>query len=488
MAGFVVAPYDRTAVPTARELHVINRLGWGYSRSAYKQLLRAGGEAGWIEQQLDPASIEESAKVEAVADWFPELRRSPAEIWADDRAGRRGQGDVARDLANAALLRRTYTRRPIFEQMVDFWSNHLHVTSRHPQAFTQRPAYDELIRRHALGNFSDLLVAATLHPAMLIFLDNWQSERGAPNENHGRELLELHTVGLASEYTEAMVKSSARILSGYTVHDEGPSVWSGFYDPARHTTGRVEVLGFVRDNDAPNGAQLSVEYLRYLARHRATAERLARKLAVRFVSDTPSQGLVDRVAQAYLDSGTDIRTTLRALFDSGEFWASAGEKVRTPMDDLVATCRALKVKAAEPTGSEAFARRFGSLPASTMPFEWPRPDGLPDVADVWAAPTRVLASWRMHWAMAGGYWPRQDVTYKRPASWLPDDRVRFDRFVDHLSRVVLGRPSTPKLLEAACRGVDAAPDEVVTADHAVIRWKFPRLCAVLLDSPAHMMR
>ncbi|CAA9351078.1 MAG: hypothetical protein AVDCRST_MAG36-1988 [uncultured Nocardioidaceae bacterium] len=488
MARYVVAPYEKTMVPTARQLHVVNRLGWGYRRSTFKQLLRAGGETEWFEQQLDPASIVESRKAAAVDDWFPDLHASAADTWAEVRAGRRRHGDVARALAGAALLRRVYSRRPVLEQMVDFWSNHLHVSSRHPQAFTQRPAYDEVVRRHALGRFEDLLVEASLHPAMLIWLDNWQSVRGAPNENHGRELLELHTVGLGAGYTEAMVKDSAKILSGYTVYNAGASAWSGWYDPGKHTTGAVRVLDFRAANDAADGSQLAVDYLRYLARHPATATRIARKLAVRFVSDTPPPALVERVAQAYLASGTDIKETLRALVRSKEFWASAGQKVRTPMDDLVATCRVLGVKAAAPTDDLGFACRVAALPASTMPFEWPRPDGPPDTADVWAAPNRMLASWRMHWALGGGYWPRQDVTYKQPASWLPADRIRFDRFVDHLSRVLLGRPSTPELLEAACTGIDAAPGDVVTRQHAVIRYKMPRLCAVLLDTPAHMTR
>ncbi len=488
MAGYVVAPYEGTTIPTGRQLHMINRLGWGFTRSTFKQLLSAGDETAWFEEQLEPASIAESAKAETVADWFPDLGKSAAAMWADDRAGRRGQGDVARDIANLTLLRRVYTRRPVLEQMVDFWSNHLHVTSRHPQAFTQRPSYDRLIRRHALGTFEEMLVEASLHPAMLIYLDNWQSERGRPNENHGRELLELHTVGLASGYTEAMVKDSAKILSGYTVRDEGASVWEGYYDSGKHTTGAVRVLGFTAENRAADGSRLAVDYLRYLANHPATAKRIARKLAVRFVSDNPSQGLVDGVAQVYLSSGTDIKATLRALVASDEFWASSGDKVRTPLDDLVATCRALKVKAKTPTNDESFARRLSGLPASTMPYEWPRPDGLPDTADVWASPTRMLASWRMHWALGGGYWPREDAKYKKAKSWLPDDRIRFDKYVDHLSRTVLGRPSTPKLLEAACTGIDAAPGDVITASHAVVRWKTPRLLAVLLDTSTHMMR
>ena len=488
MAAYVVARYKRTTIPTSRQLHVLNRLGWGYTRSAYKQLLRSGGEDAWFEQQLDPASIRESGKAANVLDWFPDLRKSAAAIAADDRAGVRGQGDVARDLANAALLRRIYTRRHVYEQMVEFWSNHLHITSRHPQAFAQRPAYDQVIRKHALGRFEDLLVEASLHPAMLIYLDNWKSVRGAPNENHGRELLELHTVGLGSGYTEAMVKASAKILSGYTVYSSGDSAWEGYYDPTRHTTGAVQVLGFKNDNKVANAPQLAVDYLRYLAHHPATAQRIARKLAVRFVSDTPSEALVERVAQVYLASGTDIKQTLRAVVASDEFWASAGAKVRTPMDDLVATCRVLRVKAKAPTSGDAFAKRLAGLSSTAMPFDWPRPDGAPDSADLWASPTRMLASWRMHWLLAGGYWPRENVKYTKPKSWLPDDRIRFDRFVDHLSRELLGRRSTSRLLEAACTGIDVAPSEVITRDHGVIRWKMPRLCAVLLDTAAHMTR
>ena len=488
MAGYVVAPYESTRVPTARQLHVLNRFGWGYTPSAHAQLLAAGGEAGWFEQQLFPDAIAEDQTASAVTGWFPDLQKSAPEIWREDQAGQRGQGDVAYDLANLAVLRRVHTNRPVLEQMVEFWSNHLHVNSRHPRAFAQRPAYDAVIRKHALGRFDDLLVEASLHPAMLIYLDNWKSVRGNPNENHGRELLELHTVGVGAAYTEAMVKDSARILSGYTVHNDGPAVLTGYYDPGKHTTGAVQVLGFSADNKLADGSQLTVAYLRYLARHPLTAKRIARKLAVRFVSDAPSQALVDAVAQTYLSSRTDIRATLRALFRSDEFRASAGRKVRTLVDDLVAACRALGVEPLPPTTASSFARRIAGLPASTMPFDWPRPDGPPDNADAWAAPTRMLTSWRVHWSLASGEWPRQDVDYRPPASWLPEDPIRFDRFVDHLSRVVLGRPSTPKLLAAACAGTGTAAGEQVTAAHAVVRSRMPRLLGALLDTPAHMMR
>jgi hypothetical protein len=100
----------------------------------------------------------------------------------------------------------------------------------------------------------------------------------------------------------------------------------------------------------------------------------------------------------------------------------------------------------------------------------------------------MLNSWRMHWAMAGGWWPDGRAAYRSPTYWLPEDSLRFDAFVDHLSRVLLGRRSTDALLTAAVKGCDVQPDERVTRRHPVVGWKLPRLLAVLLDSPAHMTR
>ncbi len=487
----VVAPYDKTTVPTARQLHMLNRMGCGYSRTAFTELTSAGGELAWFEKQLTPAAVAESAVATAVVGWFPGLRLAPEGVWAADQSGTKRHWEQARDLASAALLRRTYSRRSVLESMVEFWSNHLHVDTTHFPGFAQRASYDDTIRTHALGKFTDLLVAASLHPAMLLFLDNWKSVRGAPNENQGRELLELHTVGRDAGYSEQMVKDSAKILSGYTVvNGYAPSsapAWSGYYDPARHTTGAVTVLGFSASNAAADGSALAVQYLRYLATHPATARRIARKLAVRFVSDSPSEQLVASLAQVFLDSGTDIAATLRALVASDEFWASAGAKVRTPIDDVVATCRTLGMTAQAPTSKESFANGLSFALNSTLPYHWPRPDGPPEGEDVWAAPTRMLNSWKLHWSLASGS-PAAQVTYRTPASYLPVASLRFDRFVDHLCRLLLGRGSTPVLLDAAVEGTGTGVAELVTVDHAVVRYKFSRLVAVLLDTPEHMTR
>ena len=482
--SYRVAPYDRTKVPTARQLHVMNRLGTGFSPAAFAQVRRAGGEMAWFEQQLDPGSVRENKLAEQLESWFPRLQDSPAETYRNDRNGVHQAWEYARDLSNLSLLRRIHSNRALLETMTELWSNHLHVEAGHFPGFTQRAAYDATIRRHALGRFDDLLVAATLHPAMLLYLDNWRSTRKAPNENHGRELLELHTVGVGS-YTETMVKQAARILSGHTVKAD---TWTAYFDPDKHATGPVSLLGFTAANALGDNAGLAEDFLRFLARHPDTARTVARRLAVRFVSDDPPQRLVDRVAAAYLASGTDIRATLRALVDSDEFWASAGQKVRTPADDLVATHRVRRVKAKAPTGTDSYANALSWTLHSTLVFQWPRPDGPPDRAGAWGSTSRMLNSWQTHWNVAGGWWPSNQARYPRPAAFLPQKRIRFDRLVDHLSRVVLGRRSTSRLLQAACEALDVNPREKVTRNHPVMGWQFPRLLAVLLDSPAHMSR
>lgn len=489
------ASYDRTPVPKARELHVLNRMGCGYTRPELARMRRAGSPMAWFDRQLRPDTIAEDPVAAQVDSWFADLGKDHLGIWSDDRSGAKPAWKYGRDLANRSLLRRIYSRRTVLETMVDFWSNHLHVSSEHFPGFTHRPSYDALIRRHALGTFETLLTEATLHPAMVLYLDNWLSNRSHPNENHGRELLELHTVGRGAGYTEAMVKDSARILSGYTVRSAWSSSttdpWTPYYDESKHFVGPVTVLGFTHPNGSADGRAVTRAYLSYLARHPATAHRIARKLCLRFVSDDPPAALVQRVAAAYLSSGTDIRATLKALVRSTEFWASAGKKAATPSDDMIKAARVLGVRAQAPTTGEdedCYAHVLVWTISSTLPFQWPRPDGPPDDAVSWGSATRMLNSWQMHWNMAGGWWPNKGVAYRTPASWLPQSSIRFDLLVDHLSRLLLGRRSTAVLREAASVATGIPLSATITRDHELVRWKMPRLLLVLLDSPAHMTR
>lgn len=479
-------PYRATRVPSRQALHLMNRMGCGWSPATWRQMRRAGGPEKWFAQQLRPGRIRESPRARAVDGWFPQRRDTPGQRWANHTSGRIEGWEYARDLGNYTMLKRMYSQRPVLETMVGFWADHFHVPANGDLAWVLRDDYDRTLRRHALGRFDRLLEEVTLHPAMLVFLDNHRSTRAAPNENHGRELLELHTVGRSSGYTEAMVKDSARILSGYTVDVHGS--WRGLYDPDRHALGAVRVLGFRHANSGPDGRAVTKAYLRYLAHHPATARTIARKLATRFVSDRPSARLVDHLARVFLRSGTSIRATLRALVRHKEFRRSAGQKVRTPADDLVQSVRVLGVRVRRPRSKSSFAIEMAYAHGGDGLFQWPRPDGAPQHDEAWSSASRMLASFRMHYNLAGGWWPDGAVAYRRPRAWLPRRRIRLDQYVDHLCRVVLGRKSTPVLLKAAVQATGCRPGEVVTRSHPLADWLFVRLMAVLLDSPEHMSR
>ena len=480
----VAGTYPKTPVPTADELRMLTRFGTGYTPAQLQDLRALGGPLAWFERQLTPTRVREDPIVAQVDGWYPDRGQAPDVKWQRNRTGEKPVWQFARDLSCWSQLRQIYSNRTLLEVMVDFWSDHLHIPSQNVHAWPWRQDYDALIRANALGRFDTMLVAASQHPCMLLYLDGFRSERGKPNENQGRELLELHTVGLAAGYTEAMVRSSSVILSGWPV--DYAKTFEAFYDPARHTTGRVTVLGFSEANRLEDGRSLITRYLRYLARHPATAHRLATKLAQRFVSATPSAALVDSLAQTYLSSGTDIKATLRALVASPEFAASTEALVRTGPEDAVATVRALGIQA---TGTSTSSLAF-IMPQLSGEYlhTWPRPDGPPRDPASLLTPGRMLNSANTHWRLGRADGSTVDTVFRPWGSWLPEDGIRFDAYVDHLCRVLLGRPSTPRLLDICLAASGLFPSSPVRTGDVIADWRFVSVAAALFDSHEHMSR
>jgi uncharacterized protein (DUF1800 family) len=491
--------YRATPVASPATRHLVNRFSYGMNRDLFADVRRAGGPDRWLRKQLRPRQFRDPAA--RIIDWFPHLSLTPAQMARRTEAGLLEGHELIEDYLCWTLLRRIKSSRQLHEVMTEFWLNHLHVHGRSPFTIYFRMGYDQVIRRHALGRFDEMLAAAVVHPAMLFYLDGDLSrvirrkKRGGGttieeriNENLGRELLELHTVGKEARYSEDEVRDSAYLLTGWRI-DRFHS-WNHRYFERSHRSGPVSVLGFSHPNKYGDGRAAQRAYLRYLAHHPATARRIAQKLAVRFVSDDPSDDLVDELAHVFRRSGTDIGATLRALARHPEFRASAGPKVRTPVEDLVATHRVLGVRIRRPNGPNdaAHTLHYHSAGAGQEPFDWAPPDGFPDSNAVWSSTTRFLGSMRMHNGLSGGWYPRGNVRYRKPVSWLPKRRIRFDALVDHLCRTLLNRRSTPVLLGAACIATGTRPGEIITADHILVRHRMPRLLAALLDTPAHMTR
>jgi hypothetical protein len=272
------------------------------------------------------------------------------------------------------------------------------------------------------------------------------------------------------------------LLSGYTV-DWGKT-YEARYDTTAHTTGPVQVLDFHHDNASPDGQAATEAYLKYLANHPATAKNLMTKLATFLVSDTPSEALVASLSEVYLASGTSIAAVLAALATSPEFLTSEGMKVRTPVQDLVATARALDVQVQTPKDGNSWAFHANYLHGGARLFSWPRPDGPPLTGAPWSSASRLFASYHMHRNQAGGYYP-PEATYRNGAHWLTKT-MRFDAYVDQLCRTFLGRPSDARLLKAACQVTGITSATSITKTHAGATWKFVRLANTLLDTPDHM--
>ncbi len=477
--------YPRTRVLDPRSRLVLNRFTGGWTASLRTQVLAAGGIDAWFAQQLSSTS---DSFYSASSTWWPSNMNDPATTLQRDSDGIESIWEATTNYQRWSLVRRVHGRHQVRETMAAFWENHFHVPTASNASGAFRAPYGRMIRSLALGRFSTLLHAVSTHPAMGTYLGNATSTKKAPNENQGRELLELHTVGREAGFTEDDVKSSARILTGYRV--DVWRTWAVAYDPAAHWTGRVTVLGFSHPNTNPDGRGVTKAYLDYLARHPATATRIARKLATRFVSDAPSSGLVAHLAQVYRANDTRIAPVIKALIAHPEFKASAGKKTRTPEEDVIATYRALGVTIASPVNDEDAANAivWQASHIGQEPYGWPRPDGLPDTGAAWSSVSRMLASFDVHYTMSGGWWPRGRATYRKPAQWLPQTSIRFDQLVDHLSRRMLGRPSTVLVRSAASQATGIAASTLITAQHDLVRWNMSRLLTVLLDNPHHIGR
>lgn len=389
-----VATDPATALPPpAPEIHLLNRIAFGVNPSELARL-RAIGVAKYIEEQLQPEHIDDSAVDQAIASYFPLLARSSAELLALP-IGQQVQAAV--QLEAATVYRAAFSRRQLFEVMVDFWSNHFNIFLFDGPERALKIADDRaVIRAHALGRFSDLLSASAHSPAMLIYLDNVTNTRQGPNENYARELMELHTLGVDGGYTETDVKEVARCFTGWTV-DTRQRPGEFVFSAQRHDAGAKKVL----DVAIPAGQGIGdgEQVLGLLATHPATARFLAGKLCRRLVSDNPPATLIDKVATEFTASGGDLRNTLRALLNAPEFWAASDQKFKRSLEYIAAVLHGGWVTVSE-GGIKTVLSALGVL--GQAPFNWQPPNGYPDVQGYWASTNGLLNRWNFAFALAEG--------------------------------------------------------------------------------------
>ncbi|MEO8024907.1 MAG: DUF1800 domain-containing protein [Bryobacteraceae bacterium] len=291
---------------------------------------------------------------------FQNMQYAPVEMRRMFLRATAPQQVLASDLNENKLFRAVYSNRQLDELMVDFWYNHFNVYLDKGADRLYVPSYErDAIRPYALANFKDLLKATAESPAMLFYLDNWQSVGPLPvnpraaqrpnapkrpvrglNENYGRELLELHTLGVDGGYTQKDIIEVARCFTGWTIRD--PRGGGGFwYNDRVHDKGEKVVLGVTIP--AGGGKEDGEKVLDILLHHPSTAKFIATKLAVRFVADNPPPALVDRMAQTFADTSGDIRAVMQTMLDSKEFWSVGTQhaKIKTPYEMIASAIRAI---------------------------------------------------------------------------------------------------------------------------------------------------
>ena len=479
-----------------RNLHMLRRLTYGPSPTSAAEI-NAQGPLRWLLNQLNPAAIDDHVCTGYLAR-YPRLNWTIPQVRA---ALNNGAWDVMSDLGQASLLRATWSKRQLFELMVEFWSNHLNVTNPSSDVWDSRHDYDKnVIRKYTFGKFSDMLWASANHPAMMRYLNNADSAPPDYNENYGRELLELHTVGVDAGYTEVEMRNSALIMSGYGVHDPWPEdATTGIfeYHPENHYVGAVSVLGFSSANTTQAGGYaLGKAYVAYLATHPATARRIADKLVTRFISDDPHPGLAARLAATYLANGTAIVPVLKQLFTSREFLYSVGLKVRRPMEDLIATLRTLEITPDPGTGVDGLqALWWQSDSMGQQPMAWHLPNGYPDTATDWQSTNGTLERWNTHMALAGQWWPVNNdpanPMLQAPAhtTLLPTTLpATYGAFVDVLAQRLVFQKLSPDAKAAVLTFLNKADGAALKSTDAAVTWQFAYVIALILDSVYHTMR
>ena len=381
-------------------LHLLRRTTFGLTPELVDEVHTSGIDA-WLAAQLDPAAIPDPEGDRA---WgaFPLASADPATVRASVRAQHVGRRRS--EVGQATLARQMWSRRQLFEVDGRLLGQPPQRARRPgPGAGTSAASYQrDVIRAHALGSFTDMLLAAGRHPAMLRYLTADQSTKDSVNENYGRELLELHTVGVASGYTED--GRAQQRLHPHRAHRRGAGgAGRGGHVPLRPgaSTGSARSRCSTSPTRTPRptgGLEVGDAYLRHLAAHPATAQTIARKLAVRFVSDIPPPALVDRLATAYLDDGTADRarcsTCCSARPSSGRrSGRRPGVRSRTSRPAPASSARRPRATSRHSVDRPLQHAHDGP---GQQPLAWPAPNGYPDVHAAWRSAGGLVGCWNIH--------------------------------------------------------------------------------------------
>jgi uncharacterized protein (DUF1800 family) len=452
--------------PDATLSHVLDRLTFG-ARPGDLDRVRAMGLPAWVDQQLHPSRIDDGAAEARL----PRVENAPD--GSDQKEMRRFARQQVQTLASGKLLRAMYSERQLQEVLVDFWFNHFNVYAAKGRTAEYLPEYErDVIRPHVFDRFRDLLEADAQSPAMLFYLDNWMStsvdtgavpgrdsgfgigdsrargsrlhrrlkripnpdsrtpaaaaqgakRRRGLNENYGRELLELHTLGVDGGYTQKDVIEVARAFTGWTIDRDGRFR----FVPALHDSGEKIVLG--HRIKAGGGIDDGEKVLDIVASHPATAHHIAFELAQRLVADEPPPALVDRAAARFHDTNGDLREVVKTIVTSPEFLApdAYGAKFKTPFELVVSAVRAT---GAEVSDARAFVQALQQLGEPLYMCQ--PPTGYKDTADAWVSAGGLVTRMNFATRLASGNMPGVTLPAQAPAAQQLALRLGSPEFQRH---------------------------------------------------------
>ena len=378
-------------------VHVLNRLAFGPRPGEVDKVLADGGWEKWVEQQLEPDKVADPYLDDELPQRFGYLKMTIEEMRKKYPIGENqyNNPELRQGLRNEVLFRAVASNRQFQEVMVEFWRNHFFVNQPVRDApYRTWTAIDyerNVIRKHAFGKFRNMLYASATHPAMLEYLDNYQSKANAWNENYAREVMELHTLGADRGYNELDVLELSKALTGWTFDRDLKFV----FRPDWHQAGSKKVLG----RNLPGGKEGGEQALDMLARHPNTATFISEKLCRYLVNDNPPPALVRKVASVFRESNGDLPRVYRAIVTSPEFIARENyrAKFRTPFEFTCAALRATSAKLSDGTETTEVIARMGQ-----PIYDCEDPTGYYDQAEAWMDAGVLTTRWDYAWKMVRG--------------------------------------------------------------------------------------
>lgn len=449
----------------ANDFLALNRITFG-ARVEERERFASIGLQAFIEEQLNYEAIDDFdcdlrlATFDTLTKDANELEAISNKLFNDyDR------DTVPNELRQATLIRQIYSKRQLYEVMVEFWTDHFNIYIDKDDCFFLKTVDDrEVIRKHALGSFRDLVFASAHSPAMLTYLDNQVNRKRKPNENYARELMELHTLGVDAGYTQEDVMEFARCLTGWSVKEH---FWLGefVFNEKQHDTGKKQVLGAVIK---PAGQKEAEEVIEMLVTHPSTAKFISTKLCRRFIADEPPQEIIEKATQTFLQTDGDIKSVLRVILLDGLVLAQP--KYKRPLNFTVSVLRMLNVQ------TDAAAIDYHLLRMGQRTFNYPTPDGYSDHSQTWQG--NLMPRWQfafdlMRDEIENTKHHLQNLLDVSSTGILQDD-------IDSISSLLLGAPLSRLNRDLLIDSVSSAGANADEALHIIT--------ASLIASPAFQWR